>query len=130
MSRPVKKSDNWKMHVICFLKWFIDYNLLLGVFYFKFIYRGIKKYLMILLKDGLNYAEVLTEPPTSMHTRIRGIENRIMYSEIDHSLKALTGKPDINNSGFFFIWLNLEQVIMFILYIWTLSQNCIVLIFN
>ncbi|VDI23655.1 Hypothetical predicted protein [Mytilus galloprovincialis] len=37
---------------------------------------------------GLNYLEVLMEPRTPTQTRIRGIENRIMYSEIDHSLKA------------------------------------------
>ncbi|XP_071149005.1 uncharacterized protein [Mytilus edulis] len=38
--------------------------------------------------DGLHYLEVLMEPRTPTQARIRGIENRIMYSEIDHSLKA------------------------------------------
>ncbi|CAC5420520.1 unnamed protein product [Mytilus coruscus] len=38
--------------------------------------------------DGLNYVDVLMEPLASRQTRIRGIENEIMYTEIDHSLKA------------------------------------------
>lgn len=101
MSRPVKRAITEKCMLLIFLN-----DLLITIYSWVFSISNsyievLKKYLMILLKDGLNYAEVLTEPPTSMHTRIRGIENRIMYSEIDHSLKALTGKPDTSDSGFF-----------------------------
>ncbi|XP_063418435.1 uncharacterized protein LOC134701234 [Mytilus trossulus] len=44
--------------------------------------------------SGLHYAEVLIKPVESQQIKIHGIENRTIYTGIDHSLKRGTGQSN------------------------------------
>ncbi|XP_052079922.1 uncharacterized protein LOC127718056 [Mytilus californianus] len=47
---------------------------------------------------GLHYAEVLIKPVDSLQTKIHGIENRTIYTGIDHSLKRGVVQSDHSDS--------------------------------